>query len=125
MGSGRQWISWLHVEDYLSIVRRAVDDPSLSGVVHATSPNPVRNADLMATLRRVFKRPPAPPTPAWLLRVGPVLLRTDPALALTGRRCVPARLTDAGFVFDHPELEAALVDLRERRSHSYSGTPSA
>lgn len=44
VGSGRQWVSWLHVDDFLAIVRRALDDPALSGIVHATSPVPVRNA---------------------------------------------------------------------------------
>lgn len=113
IGSGRQWISWLHAQDFLGIVRCVLDDMSLSGVVHATSPNPVRNAELMATLRSAFNRPTAPPTPAWLLRMGAVLLRSDPALALTGRRCVPTRLADAGFTFSYPQLGAALTDLRE------------
>jgi len=65
----------------------------------------------MATLRRLLHRPPAPPTPAALVRLGAVLLRTDPALALTGRRCVPARLSDAGFAFTYPTLTGALTDL--------------
>jgi uncharacterized protein len=111
IGSGRQWISWLHIDDLLAIVRRAVDDPAMSGVLHATSPAPIRNADLMAGLRQVLRRPPSPPTPVPLLRLGAMLLRTDPALALTGRRCVPARLNDAGFEFAHPELVPALRDL--------------
>lgn len=111
VGSGRQWVSWLHVADFLAIVRRSLDDPAMAGVVHATSPNPVRNADLMAALRRVLRRPPAPPTPAPLVRIGALLLRTDPALALTGRRCVPKRLLDAGFGFAHPDLLPALRDL--------------
>jgi uncharacterized protein len=89
VGTGRQWVSWLHIADLLAVVRRSLDDPALAGVVHATSPNPVRNAELMAVLRRVLRRPPAPPTPAPLVRLGAVLLRTDPALALLGRRCVP------------------------------------
>ncbi len=113
IGSGRQWISWLHVQDFLGIVRRVLDDTSLCGVTHATSPNPVRNAELMATLRSVFNRPTAPPTPAWALRMGAILLRSDPALALTGRRCIPARLLDAGFVFSYADLGPALRDLRE------------
>jgi uncharacterized protein (TIGR01777 family) len=111
IGSGRQWISWLHVEDYLAIVRLCLDDSILSGVVHATSPNPVRNAEFMATLRRVWHRPPSPPTPLWLLRVGAVVLRTDPALASTGRRCVPGRLQNRGFVFAYPQLAGGLADL--------------
>lgn len=114
VGTGKQWISWLHIDDFLAIVRRCIDDPALSGVVHATSPRPVRNADLMAGLRQVLRRPPTPPTPAFLVRVGAVALRTDPALALTGRRCVPARLTAAGFTFAHPELLPALRDLLDK-----------
>ncbi|WP_327002076.1 DUF1731 domain-containing protein [Dactylosporangium sp. NBC_01737] len=111
VGHGRQWISWLHVADMLAVVRRCLDDPQLSGVVHATSPEPVRNAELMAALRQALRRPPAPPTPAPLVRLGAFVLRTDPALALTGRRCVPARLQRAGFQFAHPQLRAALGDL--------------
>ncbi|MGZ4620268.1 MAG: DUF1731 domain-containing protein, partial [Frankiaceae bacterium] len=87
---------------------------SLDGIVHATGPNPVRNAVLMAALRRALHRPPAPPTPAALVRLGAVLLRTDPALALTGRRAVPARLLGAGFTFAHPDLDQALGDLLTR-----------
>lgn len=111
VGDGRQWISWLHVTDLLAVVRRCLDDPQLDGIIHATSPEPVRNAELMATLRRALHRPPAPPTPAPLVHLGARVLRTDPALALTGRRCVPARLQQAGFQFAHPGLHAAITDL--------------
>jgi uncharacterized protein (TIGR01777 family) len=111
VGSGRQWVSWIHIADLLAAVRRVLDDPQLDGVVHLTSPNPVRNAELMAALRTVLRRPAAPPTPAPLVRLGAWLLRTDPALALTGRRCVPRRLLDAGFEFEHPDLLPALRDL--------------
>ncbi|SBT40848.1 TIGR01777 family oxidoreductase [Micromonospora auratinigra] len=111
MGSGRQWISWLHIDDLCAIVRRCLDDSSLSGIVHATSPNPVRNRDLMAALRRTMGRAAGVPTPAPLIRVGSVFMRADPLLVLTGRRCVPQRLCDAGFEFTHPELGSALADL--------------
>ncbi len=111
IAGGRQWVSWIHIVDFLAIVRRALDDDSLSGVVHVTSPNPVRNAELMATLRQVLHRPAALPTPAVLVRLGAVVLRTDPGLALTGRRCVPARLSDAGFTFSYPTLGSALENL--------------
>ncbi|RNL82189.1 TIGR01777 family oxidoreductase [Halostreptopolyspora alba] len=111
VGSGRQWVSWLHIGDFLAVVRRALTDPDMSGIVHVTSPNPVRNAELMATLRRQFRRPPAPPTPEPLVRLGAVVLRTDPLLALTGRHCVPTRLTESGFEFGHPRLAPALANL--------------
>lgn len=111
MGSGRQWISWLHIDDLCAIVRHCVDDPMLSGIVHATSPNPVRNSDLMAALRRTMGRAAGVPTPAPLVRVGSVFMRADPLLVLTGRRCVPKRLRDAGFEFTYPELGPAVADL--------------
>jgi hypothetical protein len=111
VGSGRQWVSWLHIADLLAIVRRVLDDAGLTGLLHATSPHPVRNAELMATLRSVLRRPPALPTPAPLVRLGSVVLRTDPALALTGRRCLPTRLQQAGHAFSYPQLRPALEDL--------------
>lgn len=111
VGSGRQWVSWLHITDLLAIVRRCLDDATVTGVLHATSPYPVRNTELMATLRQVLHRPPTPPTPAPLVHLGARLLRTDPALALTGRRCTPSRLLDAGFTFTYPHLLPALQDL--------------
>ena len=116
VGPGTQWVSWIHIEDWLAIVRQLLmpHAPALTGVVHATGPRPVRNADLMAALRRSVGRPAAPPTPQVLVRMGAVLLRTDPALALTGRRAVPARLLNAGFHFRHPDIDEALADLRAR-----------
>jgi NAD dependent epimerase/dehydratase family enzyme len=123
VGSGRQWVSWMHVDDWLAVVRWSLglrDDvpttaPPPRGVLLATAPHPVRNAELMATLRRVLRRPPAPPTPVPFVRLGALLLRTDPALALTGRRAVSARLAEAGFQFAHPSLDEALTDLLGRR----------
>ena len=111
-----QWVSWIHIDDWLSIVREVLlpAGPALSGVIHATGPNPVLNADLMAALRASVCRPPAPPTPRLLVHVGAMALRTDPALALTGRRAVPARLLEAGFDFRHADLAEALADLRAR-----------
>jgi uncharacterized protein (TIGR01777 family) len=111
IGSGRQWVSWLHFADFQAVIRACLDDEAMTGVVHATSPNPVTNTELMCSLRHVLHRQAAPPTPAWLLRVGAIALRSDPALALTGRRCVPGALTRAGFEFGFPDLEPALRDL--------------
>jgi uncharacterized protein (TIGR01777 family) len=116
MGSGRQWISWLHVDDLCAIMRHCIDDSALSGVVHATSPYPVRNRDLMATLRRALHRPVGLPSPEPVVRFGSVFMGTDPMLALTGRRCIPRRLLDAGFTFAHPDLESAVTDLLTTRS---------
>jgi uncharacterized protein (TIGR01777 family) len=115
VGSGRQWFSWIHVDDWLRVVRGALGlEPGLTvrdGVVVAAAPHPVRNVELMATLRRALRRPPSPPTPAALVRAGSVVLRTDPLLGLTGRHCTSAVLAEAGFKFEHPTLDSALADL--------------
>ena len=89
VGTGRQWFSWIHLSDWLGIVRACLGlTPGVtipSGVLVAAADHPVRNRDLMATLRRQLHRPAAPPTPAALVKLGAVVLRTDPALGLTGR----------------------------------------
>jgi uncharacterized protein (TIGR01777 family) len=110
ISSGKQWVSWIHVRDFLRTVR-FVMDTEIAGVVNVTSPNPVRNAELMSELRRHLNRPLSPPAPAPLVRLGALVMGSDPALALTGRRCVPSRLLREGFEFDLPELPAALDDL--------------
>ena len=112
VASGRQWTSWIHIEDWLSIVRWALEpDSAASGVVIATAPDPVRNSELMAGLRKHLHRPPAPPTPAFMVRFGAFLLRSDAALGLTGRHAVSKVLADKGFPFTYPRFDSALDDL--------------
>ncbi|MFD6219820.1 DUF1731 domain-containing protein [Nocardia asteroides] len=115
VGPGDQWFSWIHIEDWLAIVRASLGlDPGLTlpdGILVAATEFPVRNAELMATLRRLLHRPPSPPTPAAMLKVGAVALRTDAALGLTGRHATSEVLREAGFVFRFPTLDEALADL--------------
>jgi hypothetical protein len=115
IGHGDQWISWIHVDDFLRAVRFVCDQDNLDGVVHVTAPQPVQNRNMMAALRKALHRPWSPPTPKPLVHLGAMLMGTDPALALTGRRCVPRRLLDAGFAFHFPTFDAALGDLVEVR----------
>lgn len=111
IASGTQWISWLHIDDFIGAVRFIIDTPQLNGTVHITSPSPLQNSDMLAALRSALGRRWAPPTPEVLVRLGAIFMQTDPALALTGRRCVPQRLLDAGFEFNHPTFEDAVVHL--------------
>lgn len=115
VGSGRQWCSWIHHEDWQRVAIAALGfDPQVripDGPLVAAAPHPLRNADLMAALRRHLHRPAAPPTPAPLLRVGAVGLRSDPALALTGRHCTSTVLAEAGFTFVHPDIDSALTEI--------------
>ena len=110
ISSGRQWVSWIHVRDMLRTVR-FVMERDLRGAINVTSPVPVQNETLMRELRRHLHRPWSPPVPAPIVRLGALIMGSDPALALTGRRCIPARLQEAGFEFGFPELGPALNDL--------------
>jgi uncharacterized protein (TIGR01777 family) len=111
VGNGRQWMSWIHEQDLYRIIERAIDDPSMHGVYVTTAPEPERNQQFMAQLRKAVHRPWSPPAPVPLVHFGSWLLRTDPELALLGRRCVPARLTSDGFDFHFPVLPGALGNL--------------
>lgn len=111
ISTGEQWISWIQVDDFLRALRFIRDHYHVGGIVHVTAPNPIQNRDMMAALRDALHRPWSPPIPRPLVHLGALLMRTDPALALTGRRCVPTRLLDAGFEFNHPDFDAALRGL--------------
>lgn len=114
IGAGRQYISWIHELDLNRIIGRAIDDDSIHGIYVATAPNPVTNRDFMRSLRRAVCRPWSPPVPAPFVRLGSWLMRTDPELALLGRRCVPTRLIREGFAFAFADLDPALRDLLNR-----------
>lgn len=129
ISTGDQWVSWIHVEDFVNAVHFVCDHADIGGVVHVSSPNPVQNRDMMATLRAALGRRWGLPTPKPFVHLGALLMRTDPALALTGRRGVPRRLTDAGFMFKHPTFDAAvrqlLTDRQRRRQPGSTIAPVA
>lgn len=110
-GSGRQYVSWLHAKDFNRIVSWCVEREDAEGVYNATGPYPVTNAEFMCELRCALGRPWSPRVPAWLVRAGSVVLRTEPELALTGRRCLPERLIDENFKFVYTNLASALSDI--------------
>lgn len=110
-GSGRQYVSWIHLADMKQMFTDSIERDDLHGVFNATSPNPVTNAEFMGELRRALHRPWCPPAPVWAVRFGSRLMETDPSLALTGRRCRPARFLRLGFQFQFPELRKALTDV--------------
>ena len=107
VGSGKQWVSWVSLDDFVAIMVRAIDDDSMQGVYHVTSPNPIRNEEMMATYRRLVGRRFGLPSPGFVTQIGARLLGSDPALALTGRRAVPTRLLAEGYQFITPNFEDA------------------
>jgi uncharacterized protein len=111
VGSGRQFISWIHLRDLVKIFQTVVEDEKYSGTFNAVAPDPVTNAEFMRTLRLVLDRPWSPPAPAFAVKLGAKLMGSEASLALTSQRCVPQRLAGAGFLFRFPELRPALEDL--------------
>lgn len=105
-------MSWIHETDLNRIFERAIFDITMSGAWNASSPNPVSQQEFMKLLRHVLRIPVGLPAASWMVRLGAKwLLRTDPELALYGRRVVPQRLLAEGFRFQFPHLQAALADL--------------
>ncbi|MDQ4489842.1 DUF1731 domain-containing protein [Sinomonas sp. ASV486] len=120
LGTGAQWFSWIHIADWLRVVRAALGLPLSAGerplelpdgVVNATSPHPVQNRELMAHVREYVGVPVGIPAPAPLLRAAAAVLRTNPQLALESVRAVPGVLTAAGFEFHYPQLAAAFREM--------------
>jgi uncharacterized protein (TIGR01777 family) len=107
VASGQQWVSWVSLEDFMAVLVRAIDADTMVGVYHVTSPNPIRNREMMATYRSLVGRRFGLSSPAWVTQVGARLLGSDPALALTGRRAVPTRLLKEGYDFVMPDFEEA------------------
>ncbi len=110
VGSGEQWVSWIAADDFFSVLHRAVTDESMSGLYHVTSPNPVQNRDMMAAFRRAVGRSFGIGAPSVITKIGAWVLGSDPALALTGRRCVPARLLADGMQFEVVEIDRAVTN---------------
>lgn len=115
VAGGQQWLSWIELDDLVSGVMRALDDPGMEGCYHLTSPAPVRNQDAMAAFRTVLRRSVGLPSPAWLTRIGAPLLGSDPELALTGRRAHPRRLLEEGFEFHCADFGVAVKQSLARR----------
>lgn len=112
IGHGRQGMSWLHERDMNRIFEWAIDTDASKGVYIATAPTPRSNAEFMRALRGALRMTIGLPAPAFGVRLAaPLLMRTDPELALYGRYCVPTRLLSEGFRFEFTELDAALRDL--------------
>ncbi len=111
MGSGRQFVSWLHLEDFLRAVEWLLAQENFSGPVNLAAPNPLPNAEMMRLMREAVGAPLGLPATEWMLEVGAVFLRTETELILKSRRVVPGRLLAAGFQFQFADMRVALRDL--------------
>ncbi len=113
VGSGRQYWSWIALDDLVGIILTALDDRRLIGPVNAVAPGAVRQREFATTLARLLRRPAFMPLPAFAVRA--MLGEMGDALLLTGAHVVPKKLTEIGFEFRHPDLVSALrAALAER-----------
>lgn len=108
IGSGRQWFSWIHVDDLVSLIIQALTKPEIEGVYNATAPNPVRMGELSQTLGQVMNRPSWLPVPAFALEA---LLGDGAKVVLEGQQVLPKRTLQSGFKYQYSYLPSALGQI--------------
>lgn len=108
LGSGQQWVPWIHIDDLRAALLHAVTSTSLSGAVNCTTPNPERNRDFTRKFAATLHRPAFLPVPGFALKLG---LGGFGGVLLAGQRALPSALIEVGFQFQFATLESALVDL--------------
>ena len=109
LGNGREWMSWVSLDDVIEAIHFALETPQLAGACNTTSPYPVTNAEFTHTLARLLHRPALLTVPAFALRAALGQMAQD--ALLTSTRAVPERLRAAGFLFSHERLEQALGEM--------------
>jgi uncharacterized protein len=114
MGNGRQYVSWIHEEDFCRAIEWMLTQEEFAGPVNLAAPSPLTNAEMMAAFRRVCGLPFGLPATKWMLEVGAFILRTETELLLKSRRVVPGKLSASGFEFRFAQFEPALRDLKRR-----------
>jgi uncharacterized protein (TIGR01777 family) len=110
VGTGKQWLPWIHVDDEIGLIRHAMANPSIEGLLNAVAPEPVTNAEFTTALGRALRRPTALAAPAFALRLA---LGGEMAeeLLLASQRAMPVRTLETGYKYVQPLLEPALKDL--------------
>lgn len=108
LGDGKQWVSWIHVDDLTSLFTFLLENPKASGVFNATAPEPVTMKELAGALGRALHRPAIFPAPAPMLRLA---LGEVADILLTGQRVEPRRAREAGFQFTFADIDSALRDI--------------
>lgn len=109
LGSGRQWVSWISVDDLVGVIRYALENEAVSGPINSVAPHPVTMREFTKTLGRVLRRPTVIPVPSFLARLA--LGEMADELLLGSTRADSSRLIESGYGFRHPELEGALREL--------------
>ena len=115
-GSGDQYVSWLHIEDYCLVTEWMIRNPEVSGVYNVCAPNPVTNREMMAAFRKSVGISIGLPASRWMLEIGALFMRTETELILKSRRVIPARLLDEGYAFLYTDFSRAVEELAANES---------
>ena len=107
-GTGEQYISWIHETDFVNVVQWAISNHGIEGILHCSSPFPVKNKEFMQAILRATNVHFALPNPALLIQLGAVFIGTEADLVLQGRRVVSSILEENKFVFKHPHIQGAM-----------------
>jgi uncharacterized protein (TIGR01777 family) len=113
-GDGRQYVSWIHEEDFVRAIYFLIARNEIDGAVNLASPHPLPNREFMAALRRAWGTRIGLPSAQWMLEMGAIFLRTETELILKSRRVIPGRLLQEGFSFTYPDWPDAARDLCKR-----------
>jgi uncharacterized protein (TIGR01777 family) len=108
LGSGKQWMSWIHIDDLMELIAFLMKESTVRGVFNATSPFPVTNREFTQALAEAVHRPAIIPVPAFALRLA---LGEMAEIVLASQRAIPDAAQRAGFVFEHPDIYAALAQI--------------
>ncbi|MBV6624770.1 MAG: TIGR01777 family oxidoreductase [Rivularia sp. (in: Bacteria)] len=108
IGSGEQWFSWIHIDDIVNLILRAITTSEMSGVFNATAPHPVRMAELSTAMGEVMNRPSWLPVPAFAIEA---MLGDGAVVVLEGQKVLPQRTLNSGFTYKYSDLKPALEDI--------------
>jgi uncharacterized protein len=111
IGSGRQWMSWIHMQDHIGAVHHILDHELVQGPVNLVAPSPVRNSDFTETLAKILSRPAVFGVPAFALRI--ILGEMAKELLLASQRVEPAKLIGSEYKFKYQDLQSALRNILE------------
>ena len=110
-GNGNQMFSWVHIDDVFNIILFLMNHSELTGVFNCSSPNSIKNKQLMKSMREALNVKIGLPAPQWLLEIGAVFIRTETELILKSRWVAPYRLLQSGYAFRYASLQPALIEI--------------
>jgi uncharacterized protein (TIGR01777 family) len=117
IGTGNQYMTWIHEEDFTNVIDWIIQEKSIQGILHCSSPNPVTNKDFMKAMRSAVSKSFGFPNPAFLIRMGAIFIGTEAELVLSGRRVVSRILEENNFEFKFPHLTDAVQQITIKKKY--------